>query len=51
MADLLTFGEAVQGAGVSRQRLNWAIHNGRLPAECVGGPGKSTRIRFEDLQV
>jgi excisionase family DNA binding protein len=51
MADLLTFGEAVQRAGVSRQRLNRAIHTGRLPAERGGGPGKPTRIRFEDLQA
>jgi hypothetical protein len=51
MADLLTFGQAVQRASVSRQRLNRAIHNGRFPAECCGGPGKPTRIRFEDAQA
>src|SRR6266511_1754923 len=51
MADMLTFGEAVQRAGVSRQRLNRAIHTGRLPAERGGGPGKPTRIKFEDLQA
>jgi len=48
---MLTFGEAVQRAGVSRQRLNRAIHTGRLPAERGGGPGKPTRIKFEDLQA
>jgi excisionase family DNA binding protein len=51
MTELLTFGEAAQRAGVSRQRLNRAIHTGRLPAARGGGPGKPTRIRFEDLQV
>lgn len=51
MADMLTFGDAVQRAGVSRQRLNRAIHTDRLPAARRGGPGKPTRIRFEDLQV
>jgi len=51
MAELLTFGEAVQHAGVSRQRLNRAIHSGRLAAERGGGPGKPTRIRFEDLRA
>jgi excisionase family DNA binding protein len=51
MAELLTFGEAVQHAGVSRQRLNRAIHSGRLAAERGGGPGKLTRIRFEDLRA
>jgi excisionase family DNA binding protein len=51
MAELLTFGEAAQRAGVSRQRLNRAIHAGRLPAERGGGPGKPTRIKWEDLQA
>jgi excisionase family DNA binding protein len=51
MADMLTFGEAAQRAGVSRQRLNRAIHTGRLPAERGGGPGKPTRIKWEDLQA
>jgi excisionase family DNA binding protein len=51
MAELLTFGEAVQRAGISRQRLNRAIHTRRLPAERGGGPGKPTRIRLEDLQA
>ncbi len=51
MADMLTFGEAVQRAGVSRQRLNRAIHTGRLPGERGGGPGKPTRVKLEDLQA
>jgi len=51
MADTLNFREAVQRAGVSRQRLNEAIRSGRLPAARGGGPGKPTTITFEDLQA
>jgi excisionase family DNA binding protein len=49
--DVLTFSEAARRAGVSRQRLNRAIHLGQLPAQRGGGPGKPTRIRLEDLQA
>jgi hypothetical protein len=51
MAETLNFGEAVQRAGVSRQRLNQAIRSGRLPAVRGGGPGKPTTIQLEDLQA
>ena len=51
MADMLNFREAVQRAGVSRQRLNEAIRSGRLPAQRGGGPGKPTTIHLEDLQA
>jgi Recombinase len=51
MADMLNFREAVQRAGVSRQRLNEAIRSGHLPAQRGGGPGKPTTIRLEDLQA
>jgi hypothetical protein len=51
MAEPLNFREAVQRAGVSRQRLNEAIRSGRLPAQRGGGPGKPTMIQFEDLQA
>jgi hypothetical protein len=51
MAEMLNFREAVQRAGVSRQRLNEAIRSGRLPAQRGGGPGKPTTIRLEDLQA
>jgi helix-turn-helix protein/recombinase len=51
MAETLNFREAVQRAGVSRQRLNEAIRSGRLPAQCGGGPGRPTMIRLEDLQA
>jgi Recombinase len=51
MAETLNFGEAVQRAGVSRQRLNEAIRSGRLPAQRGGGPGRPTTIRLEDLQA
>jgi hypothetical protein len=51
MAETLNFGEAVQRAGVSRQRLNEAITSGRLPAVRDGGPGKPTTIQLEDLQA
>jgi Recombinase len=51
MAETLNFGEAVQRAGVSRQRLNQAINSGRLPAARGGGPGKPTTIQLEDLQA
>lgn len=51
MAETLNFGEAVQRAGVSRQRLNEAIRRGRLPAQRGGGPGKPTTITLEDLQA
>jgi hypothetical protein len=51
MAETLNFREAVQRAGVSRQRLNEAIRSGRLPATRGGGPGKPTTIRLEDLQA
>jgi hypothetical protein len=51
MAEMLNFREAVQRAGVSRQRLNEAIRSGRLPATRGGGPGKPTTIRLEDLQA
>ena len=51
MAEPLNFREAVQRAGVSRQRLNEAITSGRLPAQRGGGPGKRTTIQFEDLQA
>jgi len=51
MAEILNFREAVQHAGVSRQRLNEAIRSGRLPAQRGGGPGKPTTIRLEDLQA
>jgi hypothetical protein len=51
MADTLNFGEAVQRAGVSRQRLNEAIRSGRLPAVRGGGPGKPTTIQLDDLQA
>ena len=51
MAETLNFREAVQRAGVSRQRLNEAIRSGRLPAARGGGPGKPTTIQLEDLQA
>jgi hypothetical protein len=51
MAETLNFGQAVQRAGVSRQRLNEAIKSGRLPATRGGGPGKPTTIQLEDLQA
>jgi hypothetical protein len=51
MAETLNFREAVQRAGVSRQRLNEAIRSGLLPATRGGGPGKPTTIRLEDLQA
>src|SRR5919197_1145345 len=51
MPEMLTFSEAARRAGVSRQRLNRAIHLGHVPAERGGGPGKPTRIRLEDLQA
>jgi len=51
MAEMLNFGEAVQRAGVSRQRLNHAINSGRLPAARGGSPGKPTAIQIEDLQA
>jgi hypothetical protein len=51
MAETLNFREAVQRAGVSRQRLNEAIRSGRLPAQRGGGPGKPTVITLEDLQA
>jgi hypothetical protein len=51
MAEMLNFREAVQRAGVSRQRLNEAIRSGRLPAQRGGGPGKPTMIQLEDLQA
>jgi Recombinase len=51
MAETLNFREAVQRAGVSRQRLNEAIRSGRLAAQRGGGPGKPTTIRLEDLQA
>lgn len=51
MAETLNFGEAVQWAGVSRQRLNQAIRSGRLPAVRGSGPGKPTTIQLEDLQA
>jgi hypothetical protein len=51
MAETLNFREAVQRAGVSRQRLNEAIRSGRLPATRGGGPGKPTTIQLEDLQA
>lgn len=51
MAETLNFGEAVQRAGVSRQRLNEAIRRGRLPAQRGGGPGKPTTITLEDLRA
>jgi hypothetical protein len=51
MAETLNFREAVQRAGVSRQRVNEAIRSGRLPATRGGGPGKPTTIRLEDLQA
>jgi excisionase family DNA binding protein len=51
MAEFLTFSEAARQAGVSRQRLNRAIHLGHLPAQRGGGPGKPTRICLEDLQA
>jgi hypothetical protein len=51
MVEILNFREAVQRAGVSRQRLNEAIRSGRLPADRGGGPGKPTMIRLEDLQA
>jgi hypothetical protein len=51
MAETLNFREAVERAGVSRQRLNQAIASGRLPAARGGGPGKPTTIRLEDLQA
>jgi hypothetical protein len=51
MAESLNFREAVQRAGVSRQRLNEAIRSGRLPAARGGGPGKPTTIQLEDLQA
>jgi hypothetical protein len=51
MAETLNFREAVQRAGVSRQRLNQAITSGRLPAVRGGGPGKPTTIQLEDLQA
>jgi hypothetical protein len=51
MAETLNFREAVQRAGVSRQRLNEAIRSGRLPAQRGGGPGKLTTIQLEDLQA
>jgi hypothetical protein len=51
MAETLNFGEAVQRAGVSRQRLNEAIRSGRLPAVRGGGPGKPTTIQLDDLQA
>jgi hypothetical protein len=51
MAETLNFGEAVQRAGVSRQRLNEAITSGRLPAIRGGGPGKPTTIQLDDLQA
>jgi hypothetical protein len=51
MAETFNFREAVQRAGVSRQRLNEAIRSGRLPAIRGGGPGKPTTIRLEDLQT
>jgi hypothetical protein len=51
MAETLNFREAVQRAGVSRQRLNEAIKSGRLPGTRGGGPGKPTTIQLEDLQA
>jgi hypothetical protein len=51
MAETLNFREAVQRAGVSRQRLNEAIRSGRLPAQRGGGPGRPTTIQLEDLQA
>jgi hypothetical protein len=51
MVEILNFREAIQRAGVSRQRLNEAIRSGRLPADRGGGPGKPTTIRLEDLQA
>ncbi len=51
MPDMLNFREAVQRAGVSRQRLNEAIRSGRLPAQRGGGTGKPTMIRLDDLQA
>jgi hypothetical protein len=50
MAETLNFREAVDRAGVSRQRLNEAIRSGRLPATRGGGPGRPTTIQLEDLQ-
>jgi hypothetical protein len=50
MAETLNFREAVERAGVSRQRLNEAIRSGRLPATRGGGPGRPTTIQLEDLQ-
>ena len=51
MVETLNFREAVQRAGVSRQRLNEAIKSGRLPATRGGGPGRPTTILLEDLQA
>jgi hypothetical protein len=51
MAETLNFGQAVQRAGISRQRLNEAIRSGRLPATRGGGPSKPTTIQLEDLQA
>jgi hypothetical protein len=51
MAERLNFREAVERAGVSRQRLNEAIRSGRLPATRGGGPGRPTTIQLEDLQA
>jgi excisionase family DNA binding protein len=50
MPEMLTFSEAARRAGVSRQRLNRAIHLGNLPAQRGGGPGKLTHISLDDLQ-
>jgi hypothetical protein len=51
MSEWLNFQQAVNAAGVSRQRLNEAIRTGRLKAERGGGPGKPTRIQLQDLQA
>lgn len=51
MAVGLNFTEAVSHAKVSRQRLNQAIKDGRLPAQRGGGPGRRTTILLEDLQA